>query len=563
MKKQTWLLLTLFISFVAFFSSCVNHDYDLTNEKIDKKVLLSPDGINFPFANVDKIIIYEKLGYDSIKVADDGSLYVRYGGNLDPGQFTIPNYGNLPLVNDVTTGNVSIVGVSGGRFDSSVYPGNTLPLLTGETIDYEVPKTTFENTNWTLDPSSIIFDSFTINLNPVLEGLSYVSGDAQLVLYITIPNEIEVDEPLGAGRVITRSIEFNKNISEYTLPGIKIKSYKYPPTGSSSIQYDLKLENMNKFVADIANPSFGLTLATDNNGIVINSVTGAITGKQLISGEISGLEDLKNTFGDDAVLQFDNPSLFLSATTNFGANFNLDIDNIDANNGASLSLTGSNGMLFEKPTVANAQKTTSYFIAPNPSIGAPAGAIGKSLALDELFTSIPDKINYEFSINVDDPNATMAYTGTLLQGNYEFNLPLSFKNLKLNVKIPPLDMGGNVYSDFLQYVQNNIIIQADTVNISVSKINQLKLTATVKFLDGDQNEIANSAVKSVTLTNGENINKFIVEFSKQDLEMLENVRYLDITFTLEGNGALTKDDYIDIRKIRFISDGGILYDFSL
>jgi len=562
MKKQIWLFLLFFASLITFFSSCVNHDYDLSNETIDKKVLLSPDGINFPFANVDKIIVYEKLGYDSIKVADDGSLYIRYGGNLDPGQFTIPDYNNLPLINDVTTGNISIVGVS-GRFDSSVYPGNTLPLLTGETIDYEVPKTTFDDTNWTIQPNTIIFNSFTINLNPVLGGFSYVSGDAQLTLYITIPNEIEVDEPLGAGRVITRSIEFNKNITGYTLQGIKVKSYKYPATGSSSIQYDLKLENMNSFVANVTGPAFGLTLATDNNGIVINSVTGAITGKQLISGEISGLEDLKSTFGDDAVLQFDNPSLFLSATTNLGANFNLDIDNIDANNGNALSLTGSNGLLFEKPTVANAQKTTSYFIAPNPSQGAPAGAIGKILALDKLVTSIPDKINYDFSINVDDPNATMAYTGTILQGNYEFKLPLSFKNLKLNVKIPPLDMGGNVYGDFLQYVQKNIIIQADTVNISVSKINQLKLTATVKFLDDGQNEIANSAVKTVTLANGLNINKFVVEFSKQDLDALENVRYLDITFTLEGNGALTKDDYIDIRKIRFISDGGILYDFSL
>jgi len=561
MKKQT-LLFLLFIAFcVTFFTSCANHDYDLTNDNIDAKVLLSPDGINLPFGNVDKVIIYEKLGYDSIKVADDGSLYIEYGGNLDPEQFAIPNYTNLPYISDVTTGNTSIDGIS-GRFDSSILPGNNFPLLTDETINYNVTKISFENENWTIEPDSISFNSFTINLNPFLGGFSYVSGDAKLNLYITVPKDFEVDEPLTAGKIV-RSIEFNKNINGgYTVPGIKIKSYKYPANGFSAIIYDLKLEEMNGFIADVTNPLFNLTLSTDNNNIVINSATGTLTGKEVVADEISGFEDLKNTFGNDAVLHFDNPSLFMSVTTNFGANFNLDIDKIDANNGNSVSLTGSDGLSFAKPSVANTQKTTSYFIAPNPNQGAPAGAIGKSLALDKLFTSIPDKINYQFSINVNDKDVTISHTGVLLQGNYQLKLPFSFKNLKINVKIPPQDMGENIYDNFLQYVQKNIIIQADTVNISVNKISQLNITATVNFLDADQNEIELSDVKSVTLANGPNINKFSVEFSKQDLEKLENARYLEISFTVEGNGALTKDDYIDIRKIRFISDGGILYDLK-
>jgi len=562
MKKQILYSLLFFVFFVTFFSSCVNHDYDLNNEKIDKKVLLSADGINFPFGNVDKIVIYEKLGYDGIQVADDGSLYIEYGGNLDPGQFTIPDYTNLPVINDVTTSNISINGIS-GRFDSSILPGNTFPLLTGETLNYEVTKSTFEESGWTFEPSSINFDSFTINLSPVLGGFSYVGGNAKLNLYITIPEDFEVDEPMAPGRIITRSFDFNKNINGYPLPGIKIKSYKYPASGFTTISFDLKLEDMNGFIVDVANPSFKLTLSTDNNNITINSVTGSVTGKELISDEISGFEDLKNTFGDDAELQFDNPSLFLSVTTNLGADFSFNIDKIDANNGHSLSLIGSDGLLFEKPSGTNAQKTTSYYIAPNPSQGAPAGAIGKSLALDNLFASIPDKINYEFSLNVNDPNATIARNDMILQGNYKFMLPFSFKNLKLNVKIPPLDLGDNIYGNFLQYVQNKIIIQADTVNISVNKVNQLTLTATVKFLDADQNEIDNSITKSVTLENGLNKDKLVVEFSKQELEMLESARYLDIRFTVEGNGALTKDDYIDIRGLRFISDGGILYDFSL
>jgi len=552
MKKQTLLFLLLFI---VFFSSCVNHDYDLNNDKIDKNVLLSADGINLPYGNVDRIVIYEKLGYDKIQVAADGSLYVEFDGSLNPTQFSVPNY-SLPSIGDATTGAIPISGIS-GKFDSSILPSNSFTLLTGQTVNYTVPAAEFENTDWTIVPNQIVFDSFTINLNPVLQGFSNVSGNAKLTLYITIPQEFEIDEPFTTGRIITRTIDFSNTAS---VTGIKVKSYKYPANGgASSISFDLKLENMSGFTADVSNPSFNLTFSTDNNNVAINSISGKVTGKQPITDEISGITDLKNSFGYSAILQFENPSLFFSVNTNLGADFNLDIDKIYADNGVSLSLTGNNGLQFLK----NAQQPTAYFIAPNPDQGAPAGATKRALPLDNLFTYLPSKINYDFSFNVNDPNATIASTGIILQGDYKFTLPFSFKNLKVNVDIPPFSMEKNIYNDIIQYITDTITIKSDTIDISAEKINQLTLTATVQFLDTYQKTIENINAKSVTLTNGLNIDKFVFDFSKQDLDNLKNVQYLKIGFILEGNGALTKDDYIDIHGLRFISKGGILYDFSL
>jgi len=544
----------------------MNHDYDLNNDTIDKNLVLSPDGINFPYGNVEKIFIYQKLNYDGIQVAPDGSLYVEYAGNFYPDQFKIPNY-NIGNINQVTTNDISLQLPPGviTTFDFTSLPD--VPLLIGETVDYQVTKPVFEEANWTVEPDQIIFDSFMVNLSFLIQGFSNVTGSAKINLYITFSNDFEVEgENLDAQGRIVRTIDFNNNngINEYNLSkGIKVKSYKYPASGVSTIRIDMDLVEINGLKGQVSNPLFKMMFTTDNNNIVVNSIKGAVTGKQSISGEVSGFEDLKNSFGEDAKLQFANPSLFLSVNTNAGVDFRLDIDNIDANNGKSLSMNGNNGMMFTKPSAANTTKTTSYYIAPNPSNGTPAGAIGKSLNLDQLFSSIPNKIDYDFSMNVNEPNATISRTGLILEGNYKFTLPFDFEDLKINIKIPPINLGENLYDNVLKYVNNKITIQADTVIISADKINQLKITATIRFLDTNQQVIENSPVKSVALTQGLNVDKFVVDFSKQDLSTLQQVQYLDIEFTVEGKGAITQNDYIDIRRLRFISDGGIHYELNL
>ena len=562
MKKQVSFLLLLFGFFIVSFSSCVNHDYDLNNEKIDKNVVLSPGGVNLPYGNVDKIRIFEKIGYDGIRVAADGSLYIEYEGAFDPDQFQVPRYDIAPI--DPVPSSCKIEQLPPGVFDFTSYTGN-VSLLEGETVKYEVTKPQFENTDWSVDPNQIVFDSFTINLKANLGGFSNTEGNAKVNLRLTFPKDVyEVDgETLDAQGRITRSINFSElNNKDAQLPGIKVKSYKYPAAGLSNISLDLDMSEINGLKGSVNNPLFNLTLTTDNNAIAIQSIKGKVAGKTYINGEIDGFDALKNSFGGDAVLHFDNPSLFVQVNTNLGATFRLDIDKIDAHNGQSVSLTGNNGLLFAKPNEA-ASKTTSYYVAPDANQGIPAGATPKPLAIDNLFTSIPGRISYNFSMNVDEPSATIMSNNLILQGNYKFTLPFSFKDLKVDVKIAPFYLGENLYNDFLQYVENNITVKADTVIVSAEKFDRLELTAMIQFLDAGQQVIAVSAPKSVTLVKGLNQDKFAIDFPKSDLEKLGNAQYLQIEFILGGAGALTQNDYIDIRGLRFMSDGGIQYDFKL
>jgi len=566
MKQQTLSFLFIFVFLVSSFTSCLNNDYDLNNDTIDKNIVLSPGGINLPYGSVEKIFIYQKLNYDGIQVAPDGSLYVEYAGDFYPDQFKIPNF-NIGNIDQVTTDPVPLEFPQGVPTTFDFSSDVNVPLLEGEMINYQVTEPVFDNTDWAIDPDQIFFDSFTVNLSFFIQGFSKLAGSAKLNLYITLPDDFEVvGENLDAQRRIVRTLDFNdgNGINEYNPPvGINVKSYKYPAGGHSTLRVDMDLSDIDGLKVEVNNPMFWMSFTTDNKNIVVNSIKGNIKGKQLINGEISGLEDLKNSFGEDAKLQFANPSLYLSVNTNAGADFRLDIDAIDANNGPSLTMNGANGLMFTKPAVANTQKTTSYFIAPDPSSGAPAGAIGKILNLDQLFTTIPDKIDYNFSMNVNEPDATISNTGTVLEGNYKFTLPFDFEDLKVNIQVPPVNLGENLYDNFLQYVNSKITIQADTVIIAAEKMSQMQITATIKFLDENQQTIENTPAKSVSLVQGMNINKFVVDFSKQDLSLLQNARYLNMEFTVEGKGTLTENDYIDIRGLRFVSDGGIHYELNL
>jgi len=555
--KLVFLLSTSF--FIVYFSSCINHDYDLNNDKLDSNITVSPDGINLPIGNVEQFLIFKQIGYDDIQVNTDGSLYIEYQGNFDPSQFKIPDYG-IDDIDPVYTEDLGVENLPNGNFDFSLLP--SISLLTGETLEYEVPNPQFKDENWTIVPNQINFDYFMINIEFVLRGFSNVTGNAKIILSMALSDNFEVEGETPVNGKIIRSIDFDGRNTPYTFSqGIKVKSYKYLDNVVSNLSFDVELGSINNLKGTVNNPTFKLTLVTENNTTAIHSVRGAVTGREPFSGEIDGLDELKNSFGDDAVLQFTNPSLFLNVSTNLDADFRFDLDKIDAHNGQSVSLTGNNGLPFLRPD-GTALATTSYYVAPKED-GKPANATWKPLGLNELFASIPEQINYDFSLNVDEPDATIVHNDLVLDGEYKFTLPFSFDNISIAVKIDPISLSENLYDNVLKYVKDKLTIQVDTVNISTEKFDKLALIAKINFLDANQQMIDNSVTKSVTLENGLNIDKFVVDFSSTDLEKMVNAQYLNIEFILQGKGSLTKDDFIDIKGLRIISDGGILYNLDL
>lgn len=572
MKKHSLFFLLLFVSFAAFFSSCVNHDYDLSDEKLDKNIVLSPDGVNMPVANIEQFKIFERIGYDNIQVNADGSLYIKYDGNFDPSQFKIPqyNFGTIPWA-----GNEDEIPVNfpaSGTFTSLTLDQEV--TLLSNAISYKVPIPSYNpDTDWEIVPEQINFDNLLINVEFTLAGIKIDNGTAELNLELTIPDNFTIEENgvsnTDGTTTITRSIDFVGN-GTYQLKGIQLKSYKFTGGNTdaqfseSQISFVLKLNSIKNLAGTVdANPLFNISFTTDNDSRVINSVNGKVKGKVDFVGEVDGFGNLKSSFGTNAVLDFANPTLLLTATTNLGANFYFNIDGITADNKSPISLIGNN-LFFTKPSPSGTTKATTYYVSPIDSFPVPADANNwAGLDLSNLFIpTIPEKISYNFSLNVDDGSATIMYDNLVLNGNYEFMLPFDFKNINVGIKIDPIFLDENLYDNILQYVKSTLTVQADTVIISADRFENLELTATIDFLTPNQVVVLSS--NPITLEKGTNVEKLKVEFSKDDLEKLENAnaQYLGIELRLIGKGALTKDDYIDIRGLRIKSDGGIHFEIK-
>jgi hypothetical protein len=85
MKKSFQMLLVLLLSTGV---SCVDRRYDLDEDRVDNQGVFSPDGINIPVGQIEKISIDHELRkpYDNvisqIQVDEDGSLYIEYEGQF-------------------------------------------------------------------------------------------------------------------------------------------------------------------------------------------------------------------------------------------------------------------------------------------------------------------------------------------------------------------------------------------------------------------------------------------------------------------------------------------------
>ncbi|MDR3218480.1 MAG: hypothetical protein LBU22_05780 [Dysgonamonadaceae bacterium] len=569
MKKKILFVQLALSFFILFFSSCIEHDYDLTDDKLDKNVVISPDGANVPIGDLERISIFEELKkqYNDIKDDDDDILYIEYSGNFEG--LDLPSY-DIFHVEQQSTKKISVNFPKVINIPAPI--NNQALLLNPEAIAYKLPVPEFDE-NWSFKPEEIKFDNFMVKARFQLSGVNYVSGDAKLILEFDFPTEYFTVKGGNNGKIRREVVLSKTNDMNYVLSEIAIESYRYPKAGAEAhIAFQLYLDVANSFSGTANQPTFQLFFESDNNGNLINSVRGAVSGKKSFTGAIKNIDGLNSSFSGNK-LEFGNPSLCLTLHTNLGADSKLDIDKIDAHNGTDpLSLKGV--LDFAKPTTIGAVKATSYYLAPYLSThpgDLPSGSKGEILAIDNLFKSgngsIPKKIDYAFTLNVHDEQAVISARGMTMEGNYVFKLPLLFDNLSLAIDAPPISLGNEYLHKMLfQYQKEKIALKADIVNVVIGTDTQqnteLNIIAEVELLDAKEQVINVSGVKTpvVNLHNGEN-KDFSIDIVKDYLDKAENATYLRFRFTLAGgNIALTKNDYIDIRGLRVVTDGGIHFE---
>ncbi|MCC8146501.1 MAG: hypothetical protein LIO93_08720 [Bacteroidales bacterium] len=543
----------LFIPFFCFIASilfsCVDHDYDFDDDKLDKNGVFSPDGVNVPIGNIERISILHELkkqytGENKIEVDENGTIFIDYRGEM-PLEF--PEF-ETPEFADLNTKPVKVENIQG---NGTIFPGQ-YPLISNEEVEYDIAPPVFHNEKEELDirVETIYFDSYPLDLTFYLSNLKInPGGEGKIILYLDFPSNFVLKD--GIKRVV-REVDVHQlnNDGSYTIPHVaEIKSYTY--TGEDvTLFYGVDLSVTSDIYIQAHSPAFEMKLFVNNRNVVTNRLECYAKGREIVTGSIDGFSDLTNSF-ENTVLEFINPSLLTTITTNLTSDFTLDMELKTPEKQAVIR-----NLYYEKPSGNYpTERITQYYLSPFNEGNPSPGAQWKKYPLNNLFQSfIPDEIDYRI-ISHFDSEVTLYPEAMDIEANYLFRLPFEFSKIDLTINDVSEDLfSEDIYNDSFKYVEDNLIIEAENVDIAIGDDN-MDVSISAAILDENNNELI--YLNDVLQEN----EKISVSIENDDIGKMKDARHLKFIFHIVGTGTITQHDYIDITGVRLISNGGIHIDF--
>ena len=558
------------VTTLLFFSACVDKSYNLDDDNLDKTGVISPDGGTVPLGSVDEINVYDQLvkqftgNNDVIFSYDpDGALFIQYNGdfNIDMPSIEPPTIDpiSIPTVNDIP----------GIPKNSTL---QTLPLLPGASIPvakdgitYQMDEPVSSGTNWSIEINSVDFNACDIIVTINFGGISFGGTDpGKLLVSLELPpNIVPVDN-----RVLTEEVDLlkNPNINNYTFPAIKVKRYDY--ASDAQIKYDVSLEVGKEIIVTTQNSvSFDMTFKT--TGIDPSLFRGKASVK--IEDSINDFNTFFDSFKDD-VLNLDNPAMGIEINTNIGAKFNLNVNSLTAVNKDGETSIGGASLVLAKPNppigVTNFVDT-KYWLSPKEE-NVPAGWQFKTMAIDELINARPSGIKYDLDLKTaDGPDdvAEFFVKDMNITGKYTLKLPFSFTKMNITVSDTIMNVfTKDLYDNFFKDAgaDDYLEIRADSVDIHFpgAAANSVTLNVIANILKDDGTRLDGVTFKSDPITNG-NVGDNPLVIQIKGLKSMEDARHLELSFSADAKSLLklTKDDYIQIGRLKFSTNRGYHFNF--
>ncbi|GHT77189.1 hypothetical protein AGMMS50262_17550 [Bacteroidia bacterium] len=548
--KKTILILALFLPFIL--PSCVNHDYDLDEEKIDKNVEFSPDGINFPIGHIDTIWIAEELqkkynGGENSKIEFDNNylLYLEYTGNFDFSWQYGLNKINPEIAETNLVADINGILLTGGI---TLPAGINVPLIQPSEANYSVSDVNLiDQGELTITPKKVNLNNFVVNLSIAFKSITFLTGsdNANLELQVTFPKGFAI---VGLpGNTLTKEIplrDIPNNGDFYSIANINVSSYDYT-VEDTKLLYKLSLKTAAPLSVNVnTNPKFELKLDVDNDAIVLSDLECVLNGSKAFSGKVENFDQLYSSFGSKGdILEFIKPHLDFDLATNLSCNFYIDAE---LDNG--IDKAHIEGLKHEKDK-------NNHFVLSDGGEATIAGSQNFH-NLNKVIDVLPQRLDYTIALRFENETATLKPSkGIDLNVDYLLNLPFNFE--KVNVTFADkVDLGEDFYSDLFEYATGNISIIADEVLLFVD--DNLNVSLSAAILDADNRQI----LKFDNVLDENRTPNLLITIPKDKTKELENAKYLEFRFELNGQGVdVTRKDYIRINKIRIISDSGIHFEF--
>jgi hypothetical protein len=539
MKKDLLIYQIALGSFMLSFSSCINQDFDIDDDKLDKNVTIG-NSINLPIGDIEKITVYDQIKelYKDLEVDDNGTLYIEYGGTF-PVKF--PEY-DIPDIEDENKRKEINKFVGEVPLPPSPTQDYKVDLIEEATTEYVLTIPELDDLNIQFDPKRMVFNALTLNVDFELSGIHVEPEDsgAGIEIKITFSKHYGVD---GTDQTKTYNIDF---AGDGSLGQVIVNTYTFYPDEAGTLTYSLALKTGNATKITVEEGAeFNLKLSPANPKPDIEYIECSIKGENVFSGEVENFDKLQDAFGtNDVALEFNSPSLALRLTTNLGTDFKLGFDmkkTVGSEEvGASL---GDNLLEFENSGDGSA-KTQSYALTPENMVG-----LG-----DIISTPFPTALNYDIRLKFEEDEAKLFPSNPLvLSANYKFKIPFDFNNIDLRLKETITNLfSEDTYDQVFSYT-DDVTIEADNVAVNIGGGN-IKLDIIATILDSKSNPIIN-------LDNVLKNDKLSIAIKGDDLEKMKEARHLEFTFRLHGSGAIKNTDSIEIKGLRLKSGSGIHYEF--
>ena len=540
MKKNPLIYQIVFSFFILSFSSCINQDFDIDDEKLDKNVTLG-NSINLPVGNIQKIIVSDELRkvYDELKSGDDGVLYIEYKGEF-PVEFPRMDF---PIEEDEThreitniSGEIPLTGAGGSR------------ELIKSTMEYKLTVPELEEIK--VDAKKIVFNSLDLNVGFRLTGISLDAEEgAEVIVTLTFSEHYGIE----GSSTVTYTIPFaelnkeSENSFYYPSEKVQVSSYTFDPDKDGELTYTLALNTGSATRLTASDPHFSLVLKPENPKPDISYLECSLKGTKEFDGGVDGFGDLEKSFSPGDVLKFNNPSLSLNLTTKLGTDFKLGLDlskTIEGDEKIVASLDDDKLLSFEKPEFGF-PKTETYSLTPENLVNFD----------DIISTPFPTELDYVVKLSFDDDNAKLSPEQLDLSADYTFKIPFDFKEIDLSLKDTITNLfSEDIYDQVFSHTKKSVSIQADVVDVSIGD-GGIGLQISAAILDANFNEIIDFGdvlKENKTLS---------IAIEGDDLEKMKDARHLGFVFRLSGQGAIKESDYIEIKGVRIVSESGIHYEF--
>jgi hypothetical protein len=543
--------------FILGLPACVDHRYDLDDDKVDKNAVFSPGGINIPVGQIEKISIEKELRkpYDNIinqiKVDETGLLYIEYDGEFP---FVLPNF-QAPAIPPMQIGpfSINMGDIPGG---TTILPEGGYPLSEETYLTMAIDPPVFNNASQTLqiDVEKINFSGINFNLDLTVSGVRLGEGDAEILVLLKYPDNFVLEDPVPYFLKTIPVHPTDSDVFSCTISDLgNILAYDYLANPSDLVyQLVLMVNTTLEVTIPGSAPAFTLILSPAGNPQV-ESLECNIEGVETISGAIP-IDDFQEAYSG-YIFDFKNPLLEFSLETNLGSNFSTGIT-VSSDLG-SASLAAADRLEFQKPAGEYPDtRTTAYTLSPENPDNLPNW---KLFPMNDVFNTVPSYANYDFSLQFDD-RVVLYPGGAQLNTGYKLTLPFVFNDFNVDIRdtVPGLFSEG-LYQNLFEYAQGTVQIIADSVAIHTDK--DIVVRAEAHILDENYLPVGISAHSDNVLSSERDDNQIVIRIPKVDHEKMRNAHHLAFVFNLTGRGAISIRDYIHIQKIRITSDDGIYFTF--